>query len=89
MANDRMYLKCKGCGAITCIAKCFSDGYYFATDNNHAAANLLAFWAKHAYCGNGPAHQDFELIYESQDIETYRKEEHPAEYDNYDDFLDK
>ena len=42
MANNRIYIRCQGCGGMLFLGKRFGDGYYwynYAKDNNAAHAN--------------------------------------------------
>lgn len=66
MANDRMYLKCKGCGKTILLAKTFCDGYVMF----HTTDEYNAFFEEHAFCNsendNEGKYQDFTLEYESE-----------------------
>lgn len=49
MANNRMYIRCRRCGAIFCIAKIYYDGYYIS-NNKDFVNRLSAFYDEHAFC---------------------------------------
>lgn len=68
MANDRMYLKCVGCGERIMLAKTFggADGYAL----HKTEEEIDRFFTDHALCNMENSdeckHQDFALEYESQ-----------------------
>lgn len=74
MANDRMYIRCKGCGKCYFLAKCYSNGYY-VLEEEELFHNLNVFFDEHKFCNSenhdGYDYPDFELVYESEqeDIE--------------------
>lgn len=49
MANNRMYIRCKQCGSIIFLAKCYLDGYY--TNSIDSDDRLNEFFDEHAFCG--------------------------------------
>ena len=49
MANNRMYLRCKGCGAWLFLGKTFLQGYYASRPDELGAA-IDDFFATHNYC---------------------------------------
>ena len=52
MANNRIYLRCKGCGETLFLGKCFGDGYYWQDYGNGSLSEQLnMFYDKHTYCG--------------------------------------
>jgi len=62
MANNRMYLKCKGCGEKFCFAKYYpSTKWYIRQDDNKEFNEWLD---KHTYCGMEHIEDNFELEYE-------------------------
>ncbi|MBO7668977.1 MAG: hypothetical protein J6S60_00170 [Oscillospiraceae bacterium] len=71
MANNRIYLKCAGCGAEFFLGKRYGDGYFYV--NYHEAQGDLGrqlndFFDAHAFChGRGP--DCFKLAYEFPDEE--------------------
>ena len=76
MANNRMYLRCKGCGAIFFLGKRFGKGYYisqYAQDNGVPLYQRLnLFYAEHEWCGDAGL-DCFELIYEEPPMQTQSK----------------
>jgi hypothetical protein len=55
MANNRMYLKCKGCGEEFMLAKCFGEGYYMddyleAYHGKTTMERLNNFFDEHHIC---------------------------------------
>lgn len=50
MANNRLYIKCKNCGAATAFTKNF--GKPFVLDDM-GVQKINSFFEDHAYCGNG------------------------------------
>ena len=70
MANDRMYIRCKGCGDLHFLAKELGDGYYTTHEGEELRRGLDDFFDRHKcchfdYCGKW--HGGFELVYESDD----------------------
>lgn len=68
MANDRMYLKCKGCGEEFCLGKTYLDGYFIYNEDTFGQ-KLQEFYDRHKYCVEpemyGQKIQTFELVYDS------------------------
>lgn len=51
MANNRIYIRCKGCGATLFLGKTFSDGYYWQPYGGEPLEDQLnGFYDKHTYC---------------------------------------
>ena len=53
MANNRIYIRCKGCGATLFLGKTFRRGYYWENyygEGVHLEDRLNAFFDKHNYC---------------------------------------
>ena len=52
MANNRIYLRCRGCGACLYLGGSNLGGYYY--DNYHGPldSKLNSFFADHNYCEN-------------------------------------
>lgn len=63
MANNRMWLVCRGCGTGILIGKIMSSGYYTSVDSFED--NLNEFYDTHAFCGNVNPENMFEMQYES------------------------
>ena len=63
MANNRMWLVCRGCGTGFMLGKTFSSGYY--TSNEDFENNLNTFYDEHAFCGGVDNENMFELQYET------------------------
>ena len=58
MANNRIYLRCRTCGNILFLGKCYSDGYYYTNyHNSDLETELNDFYTKHAFC-NEPLNKD-------------------------------
>lgn len=51
MANNRMYLRCKGCGACLFLGKTFLSGYY-APRPDLLGQEIDMFFKDHNYCEN-------------------------------------
>lgn len=68
MANDRMWLKCKGCGETFLLGKTLCEGYYLFEPETFVR-RLNDFFDKHAFCveaeNGGGKIQTFELVYDS------------------------
>ena len=79
MANNRMYLRCKGCGKEMVLAKMFpGTGYYFTKTAEEKGRELADFLKEHSircheYDKDGAAtcnafdedFEPFELVYEN------------------------
>lgn len=77
MADNRMYLRCKGCGQEIVLAKMYvSTGWYSASSPKEKGQRLIDFIEKHQTCCNNIGDIDrhvefdkyfepFELIYEN------------------------
>lgn len=54
MANNRIYLRCKGCGETLFLGKCFGDGYfwhdYYEGKKGSLADQLNRFYDEHTWC---------------------------------------
>jgi len=51
MANNRIYLRCKGCGETLFLGKTYLDGYYWTSyDGVPLDRKLNDFYEKHNYC---------------------------------------
>lgn len=53
MANNRIYIRCKGCGATLFLGKTFTHGYYWENyygEGVHLEDRLNEFFDKHNYC---------------------------------------
>lgn len=51
MANNRIYLRCKGCGATLFLGKSFLRGYYFDRYGGPPLEDRLnEFYETHNYC---------------------------------------
>ena len=48
MANNRMYIRCRVCGEVIMIGKCYGDGYYTLDKNLNKV--LDKFFDEHTYC---------------------------------------
>ena len=62
MANNRMYLECRGCGEKILLAKHFGSGYtvYY----NDLTLKLDDFMTEHAFCGDVNYENQFKISYE-------------------------
>ena len=67
MANNRMYLRCKGCGETFFLGKRFGGGYFIQQYEEYKGVPLMdrlnEFYDVHEWCGNEGL-DCFELIYE-------------------------
>ena len=54
MANNRIYLRCRGCGETLFLGKSYLGGFYY--ENYHPEKSLEeklnAFYERHNYCDN-------------------------------------
>lgn len=51
MANNRMYLRCRKCGEILFLGKCYLDGYFYGHyDGESLEQKLNDFYNKHDFC---------------------------------------
>lgn len=51
MANNRIYLRCKTCGDVLYLGKCFGNGYSYCNYDNLKLENKLNdFFEKHNWC---------------------------------------
>ena len=41
MANNRIYIRCKECGATLCLAKSLGNSYYTQCDNEKECKNFV------------------------------------------------
>lgn len=62
MANNRMYLTCRGCGEGFFLGKIMSSGYYQHMDDFQEKLNV--FFDKHHCCGDVHYENQYELRYE-------------------------
>ena len=67
MADNRMYLRCKGCGATFFLGKRIGGGYYIRQYEQYKGVPLMErlnkFYDDHEWCGEAGL-DCFELIYE-------------------------
>ena len=87
MANNRMYLRCKGCGAEIMLGKVLGGNWYFTIPNEAKGAQLQEFINKHGDCCKGLEEdtcggvnpfddfnfEPFELTYENRDDYGHQK----------------
>lgn len=52
MANNRMFIRCKGCGEVCRIATCGLDEYQCCFDGERMVKNLNEFFRDHFFCEN-------------------------------------
>lgn len=84
MANNRIYLKCNGCGGLLFLGKRFSDGYWWHNygkdnhiedeDNRPLEDRLNNFFDIHELCGiqeDGFTLDHFSISYEMDDDFVY------------------
>ena len=67
MANDRMYIRCKGCGELHYLAKCYDDGYFTTHEGEELRQGLDDFFDRHKWCYRDKYYGGFELVYESDE----------------------
>ena len=59
MANNRIYLRCRGCGEVLFLGKSYLGGFYYPSyDDVPLERRLNDFYEKHNYCSN-PKHGGF------------------------------
>ena len=76
MANDRMYIRCKGCGDLHYLAKCYDDGYFTTHEGEELRQGLDDFFDRHKWCYRDKYYGGFELVYESdEDAENEDEDE--------------
>ena len=87
MANNRMYLRCKGCGEEMMLGKTTGNGWHNVKSFEEKGRELEEFIDKHGHCCEGLSEETcggvnpyddfhfepFELTYESQDDWGKRK----------------
>lgn len=72
MANNRIYIRCKGCGEELYLGKHFGvDSFYYNNYNSDKTLEekLNAFYEKHAWCGGYPL-ECFEITYDQMSDDT-------------------
>ena len=76
MANDRMYIKCTGCGKAVMLAKHFASpwGVHCYQEGYTMEYVLGVFFEEHFKCGNYE-NKNYKIVYESGD-ERYKPESH-------------
>lgn len=53
MANNRIYLRCRGCGEVLFLGKSYLGGFYYTSyDDAPLERRLNDFYEKHNYCEN-------------------------------------
>lgn len=73
MANNRMWLRCRGCGELLLLGKMYGTGYGAHYTNLSIVAD--EYYEQHDCCGNVHYENQFELVYDiARDKES--KEEH-------------
>lgn len=65
MADNRMYLRCKGCGGCILLAKQFGLNWEWNRFNSINTLNDYFDW--HIGCVDDRPAGDFELLYETED----------------------
>ena len=48
MADNRMYLRCKGCGEEMMLGKAFADKWYFTVSYEEKGRQLQSFLSEHS-----------------------------------------
>ena len=80
MANNRVYLRCKGCGGELMLGKLFSGNWHFTVKPESKGIQLADFFQKHSDCCKGLENdtcggissydynfEPFELTYENRE----------------------
>ena len=81
MANNRMFLRCKGCGQVIMLGKTFGHEWHFSKSDEEKGEALAEFLKNHSHCcddldaetcgGVSPfddaRFEPFELAYENQE----------------------
>lgn len=62
MANQRMYLRCTGCGGEFYLGKRMAGGYYTTRPMRERIAKIDKYYDEHEHCDGMP--DNFELVYE-------------------------
>lgn len=51
MANNRIYLRCRGCGNVLFLGKSYLDGFYYPCNTDVSLERQLNdFYEEHNYC---------------------------------------
>lgn len=50
MANNRIYMRCRGCGACLYLGKSYLHGYYYTKTEGCLEEKLNRFFEDHNYC---------------------------------------
>lgn len=71
MANNRIYLRCNGCGKTLFLGKSYLSGYFYENYDRlrdpkspSLERKLNEFYDEHTYCGNARGDGDFSIEYE-------------------------
>ena len=64
MANNRIYLRCNGCGKTLFLGKTYWGGYYWENLGAPLERTLNDFYDEHTYCGDAWGDGDFSIQYE-------------------------
>lgn len=63
MANNRIFLRCRKCGSILFLGKCYERGYFYENyHNSNLETELNDFYEKHAYCQEPLNESDIKYI---------------------------
>ncbi len=63
MADNRIYLRCRKCGSVLFLGKCYSEGYFYKNyHKNDLETELNDFYTKHAYCNEPLNERDIKFI---------------------------
>lgn len=63
MANNRIFLRCRKCGSILFLGKCYGDGYFYQNyRGSDLETELNDFYEKHAYCSEPLNESDIDFI---------------------------
>ena len=73
-----MYIRCKGCGDLHFLAKCYDDGYFTTHEGEELRQGLDDFFDRHKWCYRDKYYGGFELVYESDDWLEKQKEQKPV-----------
>ena len=72
MANNRMWLRCRGCGTKFLLGKSYGSGYNpYYTDMTTC---ISEYYEEHNDCGNVEPENQFELVYEHSYSDNVKEE---------------
>jgi len=79
MADNRMYMRCNGCGKLIYLAKRLGGEYGISMDYAELGKYFESFLQDHAFCSD-QGFGDFDIVYETDENNKGRE---VKEYDMY------